>query len=273
MVSVKDAYTKAADLLKKNGIEFYSADARILLESVLNIESGKLPIYYQNVLEYDEEKRYGDFIEKRIKKVPVSYITNKKEFYSLDFYVESGVLIPRCDTEILADEALKAAKEPSDAADLCCGSGCIGLTLAKYRPYVHTELFDISPAAVRVSKINKERLKIENASVSELDIMKFELPHKYDMILSNPPYIPRNDFDSLQEDVKNYEPALALTDGGDGLSFYKRLKYLSDKYLKKHGILVAEIGINQLEDVKKIFGDIDYVCDLSGIPRVIKYKV
>lgn len=272
MVTVREAYKAAAESLKKHGTEFYNADARILLECVLGIDSGKLALYYDSALSEENAQKYREYTDLRIKNVPVSYITNKKEFYSLDFYVDNRVLIPRFDTEILADEAIKHAQNVKAAADLCCGSGCIGLTLAKFCPHLSADLFDISDGAVEVSRINAQKLDIKNADVIKLDILKNPLPKKYDMILSNPPYIPICDIDGLSADVKKYEPVNALTDGLDGLTFYKRLKILAQEHLNDGGIMLLEIGINQLDDMKKIFGEIEFLKDINNIPRVIIYK-
>lgn len=276
MVSVKEAYINSSEALKASGIESFLIDARVILEHILNIESGKLPLYYDKILTKSEHKSLENAIEKRAAHTPVAYITNKKEFYSLDFYVEEGVLIPRGDTELLVSEALKAIKEINakdekiKIADLCCGSGCIGLTLAKLIPKSDVTLFDISDKAIEITKKNAERLKIKNAKIIKADILKEELPEGYSLILSNPPYIPICDIKDLEKTVKAYEPICALTDNSDGLTFYKRLKYLS-KYLEADGTMLAEIGINQLYDVKNIFGSLDYICDLANIPRVIKF--
>ena len=272
MVSVKDAYKNAQDVLKNAGIPSFALDARVLLEHILNCQSGMLPLYLDKNLSDNDEALFKSFISKRAEDIPVSYITHKKEFYSLPFYVESGVLIPRGDTEILADEVLRLPLKAPRIADLCCGCGCIGLTLAKNLPESNVSLFDISDIAISVTKKNIELLEIKNAKVIKKDILNEELTESYDIIASNPPYIPLSDIKTLDKTVKDYEPVTALTDGGDGLLFYKRLKILCDKYLKKGGMLFAEIGINQLNDVKNIFGKIEYTKDLSGIPRVIKYK-
>lgn len=267
MVSVKEAYKKGAEILGD------SLDARVLLEHLLECESGKLPLFYDRILTDAEEIKYQEFIEKRKENMPVSYITNKKEFYSLEFYVKEGVLIPRFDTEILVSEALKYAKKDMHIADLCCGSGCIGISIAKNVPDSFVELYDISDVAVEVANINTQKLGIKNASVQKADILKDELIGKFDIIVSNPPYIPEKDIDTLMEDVRDYEPKEALTDGGDGLLFYKRLKEICDNHLTDKGMLFAEIGINQENDVKNIFKTCRFVNDLAGIPRVMIYEI
>lgn len=272
MVSVKEAYKNAQDTLKNADIPSFKIDSRVLTEHILGIDSGMLTLYLDKMLTEEEISLLEELIKKRAEDIPLSYITRKKEFYSLPFYVEEGVLIPRNDTEILVEEALKISPPSAKIADLCCGSGCIGLTLAKNLPKSEVTLFDISDIAISVTEKNIENLNIKNAKSQKRDILSEELPENYDIIVSNPPYIPASDIATLDKTVKEYEPKEALTDGGDGLLFYKRLKYLSDNYLKKDGILLAEIGINQLNDVKNIFGKIHYTEDLSGIPRVIKYK-
>lgn len=268
MVSVKEAYIKGTEILKKADIESYRLDARVLLENILDLDSGKLPLYYDKILKENEEKEYEIAISKRAKHIPVSYITNKKEFYSIEFYIKEGVLIPRGDTEILVSEALKEKKKK--IADICSGSGCIGLALAKLEPECEVTLFDISPLAIEVANKNIELLGIKNAKVIKKDILKEDLIEKYDLIVSNPPYIPKKDIANLEKTVKDYEPINALTDGDDGLTFYKRLKVLSENHLNPGGAILLEIGIDQLNDMKNIFGEIEYTCDLAGIPRVIK---
>lgn len=268
MVSVKEAYIKGTDILEKENIESYRLDARVLLENILKLDSGKLPLYYDKILTENEEKEYESAILKRAKHIPLSYITNKKEFYSIEFYIKEGVLIPRGDTEILVSEALKEKKKK--IADVCSGSGCIGLTIAKLQKDSEVTLFDISPVAIEVAEKNIELLGIKNAKVIKKDILKEDLSEKYDLIVSNPPYIPKRDIEGLERTVKDYEPISALTDGDDGLTFYKRLKELSEKHLNKGGAIFLEIGIDQLNDVKDIFGEIEYIRDLAGIPRVIK---
>ena len=266
MVSVKEAYKKGAEALND------SFEARILLEHLICCESGKLPLFYDRILTVKEETEYADFIEKRSRNMPVSYIINKKEFFSLDFYVKEGVLIPRFDTEILVFEALKYAKGKMRIADLCCGSGCIGLSIAKNLPDSFVDLYDISDVAIDVTEVNIERLGIKNAKVHKLDILNENLQGVFDIIVSNPPYIPKKDIETLMNDVKDFEPVSALTDGGDGLTFYKKLKEISDKNLSDKGTLLAEIGINQEPEVKDIFKNCRFVEDTAGIPRVMIYE-
>lgn len=271
MVSVKEAYKNAQETLREKGISSYQIDSRVILEHIINCQSGQLPLCYDRELTKEEEREYEKAILKRKNHIPVSYITHKKEFYGLLFYVDKGVLIPRPDTENLVDEALKIAKGNEKIADLCSGSGCIGLSLAYNLPKSRVTLFDVSDICIKIANKNKENLKLKNAQIIKIDLIKEELPEAYDMIVSNPPYIPVCDIENLDKTVREYEPAMALTDGGDGLLFYKRLKYFSDKYLKVGGTLLMEIGINQLKDVENIFGKISYSCDLAGIPRVVKY--
>ena len=248
-------------------------DARAILEFLLQIDFGKLPLYLSDDAEDIKEEYFRLICERKAGK-PLSYITGKKEFFSRNFHVREGVLIPRPETENLVSAVLERLPEKSARiADLCSGSGCIGITLALETGWA-VDLYELSPEAIAISEINAQNLGAD-VTVSKMDVLAEELPKTYDVIVSNPPYIPLSDMEYLMTDVVDYEPKMALTDGGDGLLFYRRLVALAEKYLSYGGILAVEIGINQhmlVADIMKSLGKPEIITDYFGVERVVLVK-
>ena len=185
--------------------------------------------------------------------MPIKYILGKAEFMGLDFNVKEGVLIPRPDTEILVEEVLKNIDENEklEVCDLCCGSGAIGLSLATFRKNISVDLVDIDNIPKEVTINNIENLSLEGrTNFIQSDLFSNLQGKTYDIIVSNPPYIRNEVIETLMDDVKNYEPHLALAGGEDGLVFYRKIIKESKYYLKDNGILAFEIGHDQGEDVK-----------------------
>lgn len=277
MVKIKDVYLEGIKILTENEIETPKTDARVILEYVLNVKRGMLPLYYEENGEKFKDK-YFDFIKKRANHTPCSYITKNKEFMGLDFYVEEGVLIPRPETENLCEygiEKIKGKNRNVKVADICSGSGCIGLSVAKYCKNADVTLFEISDKAIEVSEKNRENLDLKNAKIIKKDILKEEIDGEFDFIFSNPPYIPSCDIPILMEEVRDFEPKIALTDGKDGLTFYKKLAEIADGHLKNGGLLAVEIGINMHNDVEKIlkkYGETEIIKDDFGIERIVTLK-
>ena len=255
-----------------------SVDVRAILEDTLNIEFGKLILHFEDLVSEKDIDTCVKNFEKRYKNMPLSYITNKKEFYSFSFYVKEGVLIPRPETENLVTAVLENLPDKKDIkiADLCSGSGCIGITLA-LKTGMPVSLFEISDEAIEVSKINCDKLSAKNIKITKKNILAEELDECFDVIVSNPPYIPITDMDGIMPEVRDYEPRIALTDNSDGFVFYKRIAELSKKYLKEGGILAVEVGINQHNEVKQIFSEmyenIEIIKDYFGIERVVLGRV
>ncbi len=243
------------------------------MEYILKIDSGKLPLYYNEEASSDIRENYLSLIKKRKNHMPCSYITKTKEFMSLLFKVDEGVLIPRCETENLCEYAIKRIGENNfKVADICCGSGCIGLSVKNYCKNISADLFDISDCCIKISDENLKNFGFKDVSVIKKDILNEELSEIYDVILSNPPYIPKTDIPYLMEEVRDYEPKSALTDDEDGYVFYKRLAFLSEKYLKKGGFMAVEVGINMFGEVVKIFekcGKTEIIYDDFGIERIV----
>ncbi len=271
-MTVKELYEKGIAYLADT--ESPKTDARAILENLLGVEFGKLPLYYNNCIENVEEE-YVRLLHQRKNCKPLSYITGKKEFFSREFKVREGVLIPRPETENLVSAVLERLPEKSvKIADLCSGSGCIGITLS-LESGNEVDLYELSPDAIFVSKENIENLGARKVTVYQRDILSETPNQMYDVMVSNPPYIPLADMSLLMSDVKDYEPKMALTDGGDGLRFYKRIAQLGETFLADGGVLAVEVGINQHRLVADIFcslGKPEIISDYFGIERVVLIK-
>ena len=216
--------------------------------------------------------------ERRAKHEPLQYLLGEWEFYGLPFCVGEGVLIPRPDTETLVDAVLSRIPDRSgqQILDLCTGSGCIALTLAKHLPYSTVIGLEKSPEALRYARRNQEMLNIKNTQMLEKDVLLPETAAAYHglaAIVSNPPYLTAEDMAHLQEEV-TYEPAAALDGGADGLHFYREITRIWRDALCEGGLLAYEVGVYQADDVAAIlsqngFGCIECICDLGGIQRVV----
>ncbi len=257
----------------ENKVENPIREARLILAHSAKISVSDIIIRGGDEVLPEYEKVYFSNIEKRASGMPFSYITGQQEFFGLNFTVNENVLIPRADTEILVEYALSAGGE--HILDICTGSGCIAVSLAKNLPEAHVTAVDISPAALEVAKKNASQNGCEVLFL-EMDILS-QIPNgKFDLIVSNPPYIEKAVLSTLMKDVIEYEPTLALDGGDDGLIFYRRICDFAPQILKKGGTLAFEIGYNQYESVYEImkenFTQIGYKEDLAGIKRVLYGK-
>ncbi|MCT4633546.1 MAG: peptide chain release factor N(5)-glutamine methyltransferase [Firmicutes bacterium] len=254
-------------------------DSQILLCDVTNYDKVYMILNPSEEIDENLLMKFKDYIARRKESEPVQYIINSQEFMGFDFYVDSNVLIPRADTEILVEEILKSAKKGSRILDIGTGSGAITISLAKLVEESLVDSVDISDSAIQVAKRNSinlgvaERTKFINIDIFDEDVLsRLDV---YDIVVSNPPYIPKAEMDELKSNVIDYEPYNALYGGVDGLDFYWRIVDLTAEILKKDGIMAFECGYNQGEDIKKIMEDsgffdkIDIVKDLSGLDRVV----
>ena len=243
-----------------------AADALLLLTHATGLPRHKIRLE-QADLPDGILKRLENTLSRRLTGEPVQYILGEAWFLGRAFYVDGRCLIPRFDTEILVEEALRLLKgaESPRVLDLCCGSGCIGLSIKAERPDASVTLADVDRGALEVSRINGEKLGV-SAEYAQTDLFSCLSGRTFDLICCNPPYIPDGDADQLDEIVRR-EPALALFGGADGLDFYRRLRQEAPEHLKPGGHLVMEIGIHQAEDIRRLFGDIPILPDLAGIPR------
>ena len=266
------------DELVRNAAAQLTDNARFEAEQIvmkaLDIDRTQLLINGKKTAGKNDIKAVNEMLSRRKNGEPLQYILGECEFMSLPFYVESGVLIPRADTETLVEEIIKAAKPQMKILDICSGSGCIGISLAHYIKDATVTMLDISDKAMNVSEKNIALNGVQDrVTVKKCDILN-EIPQgEYDVIVSNPPYIETAVIDKLQTEVKDYEPRLALDGGGDGLVFYRRITDTAPQMLSENGILAFEIGFDQGKSVselmKKNFEDIKVTKDLAGNDRVV----
>lgn len=253
-------------------------DVETLLQKVLNVDRLYILLNLERVLSEDEEKLFNKFINERLNNRPIAYIVGNREFMGLDFYVKEGVLIPRPDTEILVEEVIELAKNKGNIKilDIGTGSGAITVSLAKYLDNANITSVDISEIALEIGKINA----VNNNVDSKINFVKSDLftnidkNMKFDIIVSNPPYIKREVIETLDKQVKDFEPYNALEGGIDGLDFYRAITMQAKDYLKKDGILAYEVGHDQSEDVSKLMDKYGYTNiyirkDLQQIDRVV----
>lgn len=275
VMTYRDALTKGNKLLKENGIDTV-CDGRVLLCHAANFDTLKLTICANDPIPEEVFNKFWEYISRRAQREPVSYITGVREFMGLDFKIAPGVLIPRPETEHTVEYVISLLREKkSDILDLCTGSGAIALSLAKYLPMSRVTAVDISENAISVSKENAVKLKVDDrVCVVRANVLeKIDFGKKFDVIASNPPYIPNDEVLSLDTDVRAYEPHLALCGGNDGLTFYRAITKSAPRLLKNGGSLVYEVGYDQAEQVAQImkndFENIGFEKDLAGINRVV----
>ena len=273
------------EYFQKYNIENPRLDAEVLLGYVMNKERIFLYVHFDQPLDSEELAKFKECIKKRAMKMPVAYITGVREFMGLDFKVTEATLIPRPDTEILVETAMErlgkiAGNEAGTGkcfADLGTGSGAICLSILNYMKEIEAVTVDISPKAIAVAKENAEKFAVsDRIEFLEGDFLKpLENKGKFTAILSNPPYIPKQDILGLESDVKDFEPIGALDGGIDGLDFYRQLLVKSANYIEDGGFLAIEIGINQsqaiLEMAKRnlMWGKVEVIKDLAGIDRCV----
>lgn len=277
MSTYKDVYLKGVNSLKDAYVEEAALDARLLLEYVCSSDRNTLLAYPETEVNADDEAKFLELIQKRAKKVPLSYITGSREFMGLDFLVNEDVLIPRQDTECLVEEALTYIDDNMRVLDMCTGSGCILLSIMNYKNGIEGVGADISVEALEVARENAERLNIEGVTFIESDLFDALGDAKFDVIVSNPPYIRLDVIPTLMDEVKRCEPMLALCGGRDGLDFYRQIAKDAKEYLNNYGKIFLEIGYDQGLEVSEIFAmegycDIEVKEDLCHNPRVVVAK-
>lgn len=278
MMTIRQAVKWGAEKLRDNNVDNAEYDSFELLSSINGMTRTFYFINGDNELSEKDFSLFKEYIEKRASHKPLQHILGKAYFYGYEFVVNENVLIPRQDTEILVNEVIKVAKDGYDILDMCTGSGCIGITLAKKFPDSNVTGVDISDKALAVAWKNKCNLDADNIDFIQSDLFAaLGADRRYDIIVSNPPYIPTKVIEGLQDEVRLYDPMLALDGTEDGLMFYRRITDKSGDYLKMNGYLCYEIGAEQAADVSDImkqagFKDIVVVKDLAGLDRVVMGK-
>ena len=250
-MQIKEAMRKGMIKLKTNDVKEPSLKARLLMQYILNRPREYILVHDDKQLTLRQNVDYFKLIKKLIEGVPLQHITHQQEFMKLMFYVDENVLIPRPDTEILVEEVIKLAKNinAKKILDLCTGSGAIAVSLAKYIEGSQITATDISRKALSIAKLNATNNDVEDRiTFVSSDLFQNISEEKYDIIVSNPPYIKRKVIKTLDEEVKR-EPIIALDGGNDGLDFYKKIIGNAYQYLKYKGYLCLEIGYDQKDEV------------------------
>ena len=271
------------DFFRERGIESPRLDAEVLLSALLGRDRMYLYVHFDEPLEPEELARFRGYVKERAAHVPLAYVLGRREFMGLDFRVTRDTLIPRPDTEILVQCAvdflcarLEAGATACTIADIGTGTGAIALSTLHYTEGIRADAVDISPAAAAVARENAERLGLtERIDIHVGDLLAPLAGGRYDMILSNPPYIPTADIAGLMPEVRSYEPHLALDGGADGLNIYRRLMADAPALLKEGGAVAVEVGIDEAAAVAALamahprIVRTEMLKDLGGIERVV----
>lgn len=276
MITIRELYRQGYEKLAECDIEDAKIDAKLLLEFALNMTSSEYHMSYDKEVSNDMCANYLTLIEQRATHYPLQYITGTQEFMGIEFMVNEHVLIPRWETEMLVEEVLKECDKFSKVLDMCTGSGCIITSIKKLANVYRAVGVDISKDAINVG--------IYNALKNEVDIEFIEsdlfenVKGKYDIIVSNPPYIKTKVIEGLMPEVRRFEPMIALDGSEDGLHFYRRIIQEAPKFLKDNGLIFFEIGHDQGKDVAMLlarndeFKEIQVIKDYAGNSRIVKAK-
>lgn len=269
----KELYAYGSDRLKKAGIAEAALDARLLLEHVCHTDRNDLLVHGDKEIAEEQQENYVNCIRRRTAHEPLQYITGEQEFMGLTFEVNPQVLIPRQDTETLVEETMRILHDGMNILDMCTGSGCILLSLMKYSNNCSGIGADISEEALKVARRNAERLQIEDVCFMQSNLFD-KIEERFDVIISNPPYIKSGVIPELMEEVRDYEPIGALDGTENGLFFYDAIIKEAPQYLNRGGYLLFEIGCDQAEEVSARmenagFKAVSVVKDLAGLDRVV----
>lgn len=310
MTPAIEKFKEVAAFLKNAGIEDAAKEAELLItEALLKKQFQVLRFEFQDRqkikskiytgdLEIDEETSLliDNFVERRAHGEPLQYISGHVEFLGLVINVGKGVLIPRPETELLVEETIKALSSVEcqvlckgitelnirnsklKILDLCTGSGCIAIALAKYFPYSIVYGIDKSRDAIAYADRNAIENKAWNVQFLQGDLFEPVRNMKFDCIVSNPPYVKRSEMPNLQREIRDYEPIEALDGGEDGLDFYRRILNEAPMFLKEKGLLIMELGVNQFCDIKELaegagFKEVEFIKDYAGIERIFFGKI
>lgn len=274
-MTIREWLKKAEEQLTQTDCPDPAIDARWIAEDILHMNTPALRFEGTNTLSDVQLASLDECLERRKAGEPVQYVLNHSDFMGLHFYVDSRVLIPRQDTETLVEAAvisLQPMHSPS-VLDLCCGSGCIGISIKNLIPHAEVTLSDISGDAIEVARRNAKALET-HVTFKHGDLFDAVGRSSYDMIVSNPPYIPTNEVKTLQREVR-YEPELALDGGEDGLCIYRRIVEAAGKHLNPHGYIYMEVGEGEAADVLQMLRShincetSGIIKDLCGIDRII----
>lgn len=271
------------NLIKKRDYINPALDVQLILSYLLNKDKIYLILHKDEVVEEEVANKFFTMVNRRNEGYPLQYMTNSQEFMGLELYIREGVLVPRPDTEILAEKIINIAKQPDfidkklRILDIGTGSGAIAVSLGYYLENSEVTAIDICKEAVEIAEINVKKHNLTNVSIFESDLFEdtFLLNKKYDIVVSNPPYIEEDTIPQLMTEVSQYEPKIALDGGPDGLDYYRRIAAVFKRVHSDNSILSVEIGSNQRYKVMEIFKNINILTriecdkDLSGNDRVV----
>tara|TARA_X000000368_G_C22990040_1_gene693929 strand:+ start:265 stop:1119 length:855 start_codon:yes stop_codon:yes gene_type:complete len=269
-----DLINWSTDYFKSNKIENSKREIEWFLCEILECERIDLYIRFEEVLHKSDLDKFKYMINQRISGKPFQHIINKAPFYGRDYFVNDTVLIPRPETEIIID-IIKKNNCVDSILDIGTGSGCIAITIFLEKLAKNVYATDISDAAIKTAQYNMEKYQSNSIKIAKHDFLKQKFKKKFDVVASNPPYISKNELKSLQKEVKNYDPEIALTDGEDGYSFYERFGQQFNNLLNSNGYMLLEFGGNhQKETIKSIFKKnnlkTEFFKDLQNEWRVVK---
>ena len=250
---LENTIKQASQLLKNKNIISHELDVQVILSDIMGVTRDFFIANSHINVSINTIKKFNHAIKRRINREPVAYIIGKKEFWSQDFAVNQATLVPRPETELLIYKVVDFFKNKRiNVLDIGTGSGCILLSILKELDFSRGVGIDISTKAIKTAQINSKNLNLFNQSKFKVfDISKFNVG-KYDLIVSNPPYIPSKDIKNLSKDIINYEPLVALNGGLDGLDLIRKVIYKSNSLLKRNGLLAIEIGFNQYLKVSSL---------------------
>ena len=274
--SLKGLLADGAKMLTQAGIDEAELDARYILEYITGLNSAQYFIHSEDIIEKNKAEEFFRLIERRSKRIPLSYVIGTRDFFGLTFKVDENVLIPEQETELLVEEVIKHS-EGKSVLDMCTGSGCIAISIALFGKPSKVAASDISEKALEVARENAKSLKSGEISFIQGDMFE-NVTDKFDIIVSNPPYIETGEIDELMPEVRDYIPRLALDGDIDGLKFYRIISKEAVKKLNKNGRIFYEIGYNQSRAVASIllengFTDVKIMKDYSGLDRIVMAKL
>ncbi len=277
-MKLSELYGLFVDTLNKSGFAEAESDSRLIFEYIAGIDRVKLTLEGDRELEPGVEEKLKAALAKRLTHMPVQYITGYQNFMGLEFMVSKDVLIPRMDTETLVEEVLRLGLSNVRVLDICTGSGCILLSILKYVYGSSGVGVDISDGALGVAKANSEALGIDATFIKSDMFENIPKDERFDIVVSNPPYIRSDVIGTLMSEVKDYEPLLALDGSEDGLKFYRIIADRAPEYLNNGGMLFLEIGYDQGAEVSALlsaagFMDVEVIKDLSGLDRVVSGRI
>lgn len=281
--TVRDLMKVCIDLLQKQGIEEARLNVELLLAHALQCQRISLYTNFDKPLTKDEIRTFRALFERRLNREPVQYIVGSTGFMGLQFAVDRRVLIPRPETETLVEQAMIACGDQSmSVLDVGTGSGNIAVSLARFCRQCSVLGIDISEQALEVARMNAERHHVEDrvrfALMDVFEPLDQLLLRRFDMLLSNPPYVPLDEYETLKMEIRRFEPREAVTDESDGLEFYRRLTEIAPYILNNQGIIMVEVGFAQADAVQEMmkqagFDRIEQIADLQSIPRVVRAQV